>query len=85
VLFRSVVDQYPTLIEDVRGEGLLLGLKTKIPNTDLAAALLEQHVLTVNAGDNVVRLLPPLTVTKEELREAIGKMDNALTTLNKPG
>ena len=77
----SVVDQFPTLIEDVRGEGLLLGLKTKIPNTDLAAALLDQHLLTVNAGDNVVRFIPPLTVTPEEIDEAVNALSKACEQL----
>jgi len=77
----SVVDQFPTLIEDVRGEGLLLGIKTKIPNTDLSAALLEQHLLTVNAGDNVVRFIPPLTVTPEEIDEAVTALNKACEQL----
>ena len=81
----ELVDSHSDKLELVRGEGLHLGIKCKIPNGDVIAAFSQQHILAAPAGDNVVRLLPPLTVTKEELREAIGKMDNALTTLNKPG
>ncbi len=64
-------DEHPGVIEDVRGEGLLLGLKLRVPNTEFAAALRERHVLSVGAGDNALRLLPPLTVSDQELSEGI--------------
>ena len=60
----------PTVIEEVRGEGLMLGLKLKMPPGDFAALAREQHMLTIPAGDNTLRLLPPLTVTDAELDEA---------------
>ena len=68
-------DSYPDIIEEVRGEGLMMGLKTKVPNTDFVAAALDQQLLTIGAGDNVVRLLPPLIVSDEDLTEAVGKLE----------
>ncbi|MFQ5625971.1 MAG: aspartate aminotransferase family protein, partial [Methyloligellaceae bacterium] len=55
-------DDYPDIIEDVRGEGLMIGLKCKPPNQELIDALFDERLLAVPAGDNVVRLLPPLVV-----------------------
>jgi len=70
-------DRHPGVIAEVRGEGLLMGLKTVCPNTDFAAAARDAHLLTIPAGDNVVRLLPPLIVGDEEVREAIARLDAA--------
>jgi acetylornithine/N-succinyldiaminopimelate aminotransferase len=70
-------DEHPDVIEEVRGEGLLLGLKTRVPNTDFAAALRERHLLAVGAGDNVVRILPPLTVSDAELSEGVAAIGAA--------
>ncbi|MBU0584775.1 MAG: aspartate aminotransferase family protein [Alphaproteobacteria bacterium] len=70
----SVADEFRGVIEEVRGTGLLLGLKCRVPNVALNAALREQHLLTVPAGDNVIRLLPPLVVTDDEIRDALGRI-----------
>ena len=64
-------DRHPGVIEDIRGDGLLLGLKCRVPNTELAAAAREQKLLTVPAGDNVVRLLPPLTIDETHRRRGL--------------
>lgn len=77
----EIVDTYPDLVESVRGEGLLQGIKAKIPNTEIIAALRDAHVLAITAGDNVVRFAPPLIITAEELREARDRMDKAFATL----
>jgi acetylornithine/N-succinyldiaminopimelate aminotransferase len=77
----SVVDEFPTVFEGVRGEGLLLGLKCKAPNTAVNAGLRAQNLLTVPAGDNVVRILPPLNVTDDEIRIALDAIRNAATSL----
>ncbi len=77
----EIVDSHPDLIEDSRGEGLLLGLKCKVLNTEVVAAFREEGLLAVPAGDNVVRLIPPLIVTVEDIREANQKMRQALTKL----
>ncbi len=74
-------DEHADIIEDIRGQGLMLGLKCKIPNQDLIKALLAQHMLTVQAGDNVVRLLPPLIVDEPEIDLAIANIDAACVAL----
>src|SRR5436190_8180804 len=59
----EIKDRYPTVISEVRGEGLLVGLRAVVPNGELVDALRAEKVITVAAGDNVVRLLPPLIAT----------------------
>ncbi len=72
-----VMDAYPEVVEEVRGEGLMLGIKCKVPNLDMLQALRDRRMLTVAAGDNVIRFLPPLIVTESELEEAITKLEDA--------
>ena len=74
-------DRHPSVIEDVRGDGLLIGIKCRVPNTDLAAAARDQHLLAVPAGDNVLRLLPPLTIDDAIVGEAIAKLDRAASAI----
>ena len=76
-----IADEHPGVIEEVRGNGLMLGLKCRVPNTELVAALVGEHMLTVGAGDNVVRLLPALIVTDEELGQAVDKISSACRKL----
>lgn len=78
---QMVLDRNPEVIEEVRGQGLMLGLKCKIPNTDLVDALRERGLLSVGAGDNVVRILPPLIITDKDVREAIGILNDACASL----
>jgi acetylornithine/N-succinyldiaminopimelate aminotransferase len=78
----SIQDRYPDVIEEIRGEGLLLGIKTKIANTQLIAELRAHGVLTVPAGDNVVRLLPPLIISADEVREAVTRIEAAVAGLS---
>jgi len=78
----SLKDRYPDIIEEIRGEGLMLGIKAKVPNTDLLMAMREEHVLGVPAGDNVIRLLPPLIVTVEEAREGLKRIEQAAEHLH---
>jgi acetylornithine/N-succinyldiaminopimelate aminotransferase len=78
----SLKDRYPSLVEEVRGQGLLQGLRVKgIAPADLAGAAAAEHMLVVGAGDNVVRILPPLTVSDEELSEATVRLSRALDRL----
>src|SRR5690606_10462683 len=67
----GVVDEFPSVFEEVRGIGLLLGLKCRMPNATVNAALRANNLLAVPAGENVLRILPPLNVTDEELRIAL--------------
>jgi acetylornithine/N-succinyldiaminopimelate aminotransferase len=77
-ILAELVDTYPDLLEEVRGKGFLIGLKAKVLNTDLVAAFRDKGLLTVGAGDNVVRLLPPLIVSEDDMRRARDKMVSAL-------
>jgi acetylornithine/N-succinyldiaminopimelate aminotransferase len=79
----ALKDEHYTIIEEVRGQGLMLGLKCKVPNMNLLLALREQRMLTVQAGDNVVRLLPPLIVDEAEINAASVKLDAACAALER--
>jgi acetylornithine/N-succinyldiaminopimelate aminotransferase len=68
-------DRHPDVIEEIRGEGLLIGLKLKVPPSDFAAAARGRHLLTIPAADNVVRLLPPLVISEEDLAEGMHRLD----------
>jgi acetylornithine/N-succinyldiaminopimelate aminotransferase len=85
LLFRQrlaeLKDRHPAVIAEIRGEGLILGIKTHVPNTDFAAAVREARMLTIPAGDNVVRLLPPLIVGEAEVGEAMARLDAACTAI----
>jgi acetylornithine/N-succinyldiaminopimelate aminotransferase len=74
-------DEHPAVIDDIRGVGLMMGIKCKVPNTELQAAALDQHLLTIGAGENVVRLLPPLVVTDADIAEAVNRLDRACRAL----
>lgn len=71
---------HPSVFAEVRGQGLLLGLKLKVPNTEFVNAARRTGLLVVGAGDNVIRLLPPLIITEEHVREAMEKLSAAAKT-----
>lgn len=77
----SVADDYPDVIEDVRGFGLMAGIKCKMPNGDVNAAIRAEHLLMVPAGDNVLRLLPPLIVSDDEIRIGVDRIRAAAANL----
>jgi acetylornithine/N-succinyldiaminopimelate aminotransferase len=77
----GVADAHPEVVAEVRGEGLLLGIRCLQPVPDVVAALRDQGLLSAGAGENVVRLLPPLIVTEKEIDAGIAMLDKALTTL----
>jgi acetylornithine/N-succinyldiaminopimelate aminotransferase len=77
----ALKDEHGEIIEEVRGQGLMLGLKCKVPNMKLLEALRAEKMLTVQAGDNVVRLLPPLIVGEAEIDLACTKLDAACVAL----
>ena len=79
-----VKDENPDVVEEVRGSGLLVGIKVKPPMGDVVSACMEEKLLTVGAGENVVRLLPPLNVTEEEITEAVQRLSKALKRVPKP-
>lgn len=74
-------DRYPEVIEDVRGQGFLMAVKTKIPNTEFQATLRDEHMLGVLAGDNTLRLIPPLTVPEKDIVEGIRRLEAACQKL----
>jgi acetylornithine/N-succinyldiaminopimelate aminotransferase len=77
----AIADEHRDVIEGVRGQGLMLGLKCKVENLTLLAALRDRHMLTVQAGNNVVRLLPPLIVGEAEVDLACDTIDAACAAL----
>jgi acetylornithine/N-succinyldiaminopimelate aminotransferase len=70
--------RHPDLIEEVRGEGLMIGLKCRVPNTDVVARLRANWMLTAGAGDNVVRLLPPLIIDDSHIEEGLGILEHTV-------
>jgi acetylornithine/N-succinyldiaminopimelate aminotransferase len=79
-----VKDENPDVVEEVRGSGLLVGIKVKPPMSDVVAACMAEKLLTVGAGENVVRLLPPLNVTDAEIAESVQRLSRALQRVSKP-
>jgi acetylornithine/N-succinyldiaminopimelate aminotransferase len=77
----AVHDRHPDLIEEVRGQGLLMGLKVKVPMGEVIKAAAAERLLVAGAGDNVVRLLPPLNIADEEIAEAADRLSRALDRL----
>ena len=77
----AISDEFPSVIEGIRGEGLMLGLKCVAPNARVSAALRDQKVLAVPAGDNVVRLLPPLVISEEEIRLGLARIHDGVRSL----
>ena len=70
-------DRYPDVVVDIRGKGLLIGVKLATPNREFMQLARDQHLLLAGGGDNCVRLLPPLTLTLDEAREAIHRFEGA--------
>jgi len=77
----SLKDRFPEIVEEIRGEGLMLGIKAKVPSADLMKAVRAEHLLLVPAGENVLRLLPPLITTAEEAREGLARIERAAEKL----
>jgi len=77
----GLIAAHPDVFDSLRGEGLMLGLKCKCANTDMVAAGYEALVITVPAADNVIRLLPPLNITDDEIELAIERLDQAALRL----
>jgi acetylornithine/N-succinyldiaminopimelate aminotransferase len=78
----SVVDRYPSVLSEVRGEGLLVGVKAVVPSGDLVTALRGEKLLTVGAGDNVVRFLAPLVVSETEIEHSVQCLERACAALS---
>jgi acetylornithine/N-succinyldiaminopimelate aminotransferase len=74
-------DRHPAVIAEIRGQGLMMGIRTNLPVQDFIAAARDQKLILIGAGENVARLLPPLIVTETEVAEAIDRLDAACSAL----
>ncbi len=72
--FSPLIAEHPSVFEDLRGQGLMLGLKMRVPNTEFIDTLRANGMLAIAAGDNVVRLLPPLIIDESQVREAMERL-----------
>lgn len=81
----ALADSHPILVEEVRGEGLMIGLRCRVAPAEVVAATREKGLLTVAAADNTVRILPPLNVSRQDLRTGMDALDAALTEMEKTG
>lgn len=75
--FAGLKERFPDVVADIRGKGLLIGLKLVTPNREFMQHARDQRILIAGGGDNCVRLLPPLNLTLEEAREAVEKLERA--------
>jgi len=75
----GLIDAHPEVFDEVRGSGLMLGLKCKALNIDVVNAGYDNEVITVPAADNVIRLLPPLTLSDADIADALTRLDKAAT------
>jgi acetylornithine/N-succinyldiaminopimelate aminotransferase len=75
----SLKDRHPDLVVDIRGKGLLRGVKLTLNPKDIQGKLRARKVLVGVAGDNVLRLAPPLIITEEEIRQVVDAIDAVLT------
>ncbi|SLN29160.1 Succinylornithine transaminase/acetylornithine aminotransferase [Falsiruegeria litorea R37] len=73
----GLIADHPQVFEEVRGSGMMLGIKCKTTNIDVVNAGNDNQVITVPAADNVIRLLPPLTLTEDDIAEATNRLDAA--------
>ena len=79
----EIKDRHPSVIAEVRGEGLLIGLRAVVPYGDLVNAMRDEKLLAVGAGENVARLLPPLIVGEAEIAEAVARLDRACANIER--
>ncbi|WP_415404153.1 aspartate aminotransferase family protein [Tateyamaria sp. SN3-11] len=77
----GLIAAHPDVFDFVRGSGLMMGIKCKVTNVDVVNAGYANEVITVPAADNTIRLLPPLTITDEEIGQAIDRLDKAAASL----
>ena len=76
-----IIDENGDVFTGLRGEGLMIGLECVVPNMDVVAALRDEKLLSVGAGENTLRLLPPLNVTRDEIDVALGSIERACAGL----
>jgi len=74
----NLCEKYPNIITEIRGLGLMIGIKCTVANNLLANKLYENGILTVNAADNVIRILPPLNITMPEIKKVISLFEKSI-------
>ncbi len=77
----DIVARHRSVFAEVRGSGLILGLKCALPNTDVVKALEEAGLLTIGAADNVIRIIPPLVIDEPQIAEAADILDKVAKSL----
>jgi acetylornithine/N-succinyldiaminopimelate aminotransferase len=75
-------DEYPNIIKEIRGRGLLIGIQLKIDQTKFIKMLMDNNLLTIRAAENVVRILPPLNVKKNEINQSLKIIKKVCSELN---
>ena len=78
----KIKDEYPNIIKEIRGRGLLIGIQLKIDQTKFIKMLMDNNLLTIRAAENVVRILPPLNVTKNEINQSLKIIKKVCSKLN---
>ena len=78
-------DRHPAIVEDVRGQGLLAGIKVRLPVPDVVKAAMGEQLLLVGAADKTVRILPPLNVSEQEIADGVARLSRAIDRLAKAG
>ena len=77
----SLRERHPAVIAEIRGDGLLTGFRTQVPNTEFIAVARDEGLIVIGAGGNVVRLLPPLIIGETEVAEAVARIEAACATI----
>jgi acetylornithine/N-succinyldiaminopimelate aminotransferase len=77
----GLVANHPKVFKEVRGSGLMVGVECVVPNVDVVNAGYDAEILTIPGGSNVIRLLPALNITSEELKEAVNRLDTVATAI----
>ncbi|MCZ2203426.1 aspartate aminotransferase family protein [Bartonella sp. A05] len=77
-----ILDSYPDVICSIQGMGLMVGIQCVVPQNDVINALENEYILSVGAGNNIVRLLPPLIITEEEMCEGLHRIEKAIAHLS---
>ncbi|OPB30472.1 aspartate aminotransferase family protein [Bartonella sp. WD12.1] len=80
--FLTILETYPDVICSVQGKGLMIGIQCIVPQNDVITALENEHILSVSAGNNFVRFLPPLIITEEEIHEGLHRIEKAIAHLS---
>jgi acetylornithine/N-succinyldiaminopimelate aminotransferase len=79
---KKIQNEYPKIIKEIRGRGLLIGIQLKTDQTKFIKKLMDNNLLTIRAAENVVRILPPLNVKKSEINQSLKIIKKVCLELN---